>query len=74
MSEERQVQEAQAEIRQEVVVREAQDVRTRVLDGLEALDRELQKVRREAEGIPVSPPRPTHKWRWPWAATFFSFS
>jgi hypothetical protein len=67
MTDERLVQENAADRRQGDVVREAQDVRTRVLQGLDALDRELQRVRREAEGIPPLPPlrKPRRGWL-PW--------
>lgn len=62
----REVQEEAADRRQDEVVRVARDTRARVLEGLDALDRELQKVRREAERLPAGPPAPRRRGWWPW--------
>jgi hypothetical protein len=62
----REVQEQAADRRQDEVVRAARTTRARVLEGLDALDRELQRVRKEAEKLPggTSSPR---RWGWlPW--------
>jgi hypothetical protein len=61
----RQVQEHAADRRQDEVVRTARDTRARVLEGLDALDRELQKVRREVESLPPYVERPRRRWL-PW--------
>jgi predicted RND superfamily exporter protein len=58
----RQVQEHAADRRQAEVVKKAQDSRTRVLAGLDALDRELQKVRREVESLPPYAERSRRRW------------
>lgn len=70
----REVQETQADSRQREVVREAQDVRARVLDGLDALERELQRVKQDAEGIPADAGVPYKRRRrvWPWSQTMLS--
>jgi predicted ribonuclease toxin of YeeF-YezG toxin-antitoxin module len=61
----RQVQEHAADRRQDEVVRTARDTRARVLEGLDALDRELQKVRREVESLPPYAERSRRRWL-PW--------
>jgi predicted ribonuclease toxin of YeeF-YezG toxin-antitoxin module len=61
----RQVQEHAADRRQDEVVRTARDTRARVLEGLDALDRELQKVRREVESLPPYAEGPRRRWL-PW--------
>jgi hypothetical protein len=61
----RQVQEHAADRRQDEVVRTARDTRARVLEGLDALDRELQKVRREVESLPPYVEGPRRRWL-PW--------
>lgn len=62
----REVQEQAANRRQETIVREAQDTRSRVLEGLDALDRELQRVRKEAEKLPGGTSS-SRRWGWlPW--------
>lgn len=67
MTDDRHVQENQADSRHMETIEGARDARARVLDGLAALDKELQRVRRAAEALPSGTPPPRARRRfWPW--------
>lgn len=67
MSDDRHVQEGQAETRHTEIIEASRDAKARVLEGLAALNRELEKVQRAAEALPTGlPSRPPRRGFWPW--------
>jgi Zn-dependent protease with chaperone function len=68
MADERQAQETQADKRTAELVHEARDTRARVLEALEAVDKELQRAREVARTLPDTPYTPRRRW-WPWPLT-----
>jgi Flp pilus assembly protein TadB len=72
MTDERQVQETQADERTQATVREAQDVRQSLQQSLKALDAELQRARRLADELQPGSMRPTRRrFHLPWATLSF---
>ena len=65
MGDDRHLQEAQADLRTTELVRESQDTRARVIDALDAVQRELDRAKREAQEmyLPKDSPR-RRRWLW----------